>query len=73
MILIIGFNQEMKYSIVTIFNGIKNINYMLWTNSEIVNDTVNAREVSPKRPELKRLKCVLVDCPIKLKVLLEDR
>ena len=53
MILIIRFNQEIKYSIVTIFNGIKNINYMLWTNSEIVNDTVNAREVSPKRPELK--------------------
>ena len=39
---------------------------MLWTNSEIVNDTVNAREVSPKRPELKRLKCVLVDYPLKL-------
>ena len=72
MILIIRFNQEIKYSIVTIFNGIKNINYVLWTNSEIVNDTVNAREVSPKRPELKWLKCVLVDCPIKLKVLLED-
>ena len=53
MILIIRFNQEIKYSIVIIFNGIKNINYMLWTNSEIVNDTVNAREVSPKRPELK--------------------